>query len=229
MTALEVAGWADFQARLVQAKSAVAGVAKDGRNSQQGYDYATVEGMLRAVRGPLAEHGINLSVSLVDVHRDAITSGRGAQGERITVTVAFTLRDTKSEAFTTHHWAGVGEDYGDKAIGKAYTSAVKTFIRTEWLLPTGDDPEADKHVPVVDIPEHAQRADSPRLQSAGEAMSAVIGAEPARAMVKNLRELNGSELSIGQVAALYALASAVAAQREAEAILDNARNQEADA
>ena len=35
------------------------------------------------------------------------------------------------------------DDYGDKAYGKAYTNAVKTFVRTAWLLPTGDAHEAE--------------------------------------------------------------------------------------
>jgi hypothetical protein len=54
--------------------------------------------------------------------------------------VRFTFTDGREELEV--RWHGEGQDYGDKAYGKAYTNAVKTFVRTAWLLPTEhDDPE----------------------------------------------------------------------------------------
>jgi hypothetical protein len=40
-------------------------------------------------------------------------------------------------------WAGEGDDPADKGLGKAYTNAIKTFARLQFLIPQGDDPEAD--------------------------------------------------------------------------------------
>ena len=41
-------------------------------------------------------------------------------------------------------WAGQGDDPADKGLGKAYTNAIKTFLREQFLIPQGDDPEADE-------------------------------------------------------------------------------------
>lgn len=195
-----------FHARLVRAKSAVAGVAKDGRNSQQNYDFASVEGVLRAIRGPLAEHGINFSVSTTKLEREQITSGRGAVGERLTVYVRYTLHDTLSEESTVHDWIGVGEDYGDKAIGKAYSAAIKTFVLSEWQLPKGDDPEGDRHVPNVVLPWFASPAPRDELAAFGELASSLVGRDQAVGLVQFIREANGADVTHGQVRALMDLA-----------------------
>ena len=38
---------------------------------------------------------------------------------------------------------GAGDDGADKGLYKAYTGAVKYFLMKTFLIPTGDDPEAD--------------------------------------------------------------------------------------
>lgn len=200
-----------FQARLVKAKAAVDGVKKDGRNSQQNYDFASVEGILRAIRGPLHENGINLSTSTTKLERETITSGRGGTGERLTVHLQYSLRDTLSQESTAHSWIGVGEDFGDKAISKAYTSALKTFILSEWQLPKGEDPEADKHVPTVSLPWYCAPAETTQIAELGATLTPLIGRDAAAALVKQIRQDNQSEVCAGQVRALLILAMAVPA------------------
>ena len=41
-------------------------------------------------------------------------------------------------------WAGSGDDPADKGLYSAYTGAVKYFLMKAFLIPTGDDPEADE-------------------------------------------------------------------------------------
>lgn len=133
-----------FKQRWAAAQAEVGRIAKRGRNTQQNYDFASVEDILDAIRGPLLTRGIVLTQTMDHnlVKVEEITASSGAKGQRMTVWVDFTLRDAWSDETIEAHWPGVGEDYGDKAIGKALTSAMKTWLRGTWLLPTGDDPEA---------------------------------------------------------------------------------------
>lgn len=128
-------------ARIAEAMAETEAVAKTGENKDQGYKFASAEAILAAARGPLLRRGIILTPSVVDVDEREIQSRGGTKGSRVIIQVRFTFTDGIETLESD--WRGEGQDYGDKAFGKAYTNAVKTYIRTAWLLPTEhDDPEA---------------------------------------------------------------------------------------
>lgn len=115
------------------------------RQANQGaggnYKYAGAEAILAAVRAPLFRRGVTVLPDLEEAIEHTIRSSNDKEGTRIVITVAFEFSDGVSTI--VKRWKGEGQDYGDKAFGKAYTNAVKTFVRTAWLLPTEhDDPEA---------------------------------------------------------------------------------------
>lgn len=125
--------------KLVEAISEVSHVEKDGFNEHFKYKFASAEAILAALRGPLLSRGI-----LLLPHLSAVTTRAGARNSTITtVEVEFTLRDAESGEQYVATWAGQGDDPSDKGLGKAYTSAIKTFLRETFMLPLGDDPEAD--------------------------------------------------------------------------------------
>jgi len=122
----------------------VEGVTKDGRNTFHGYDYTTAETILRAIRNPLAENGLALMPSLDSIEERTIKTAKGGESTITTVWVTFKLVDSETGQEAEMRWAGQGDDPADKGLGKAYTNAIKTFLREQFLLPQGDDPEADK-------------------------------------------------------------------------------------
>jgi hypothetical protein len=122
----------------------VEGVTKDGRNTFHGYDYTTAETILRAIRDPLAENGLALMPSLDSIEERTIKTAKGGESTITTVWVTFKLVDSETGQEAEMRWAGQGDDPADKGLGKAYTNAIKTFLREQFLLPQGDDPEADK-------------------------------------------------------------------------------------
>lgn len=127
-------------ARIAAAMLEAKQVTKSSRNTQQNYNFASAEQILAAVREPLFKRDIILVPSVLGYDEQSITSGKGAEGSRVIIDVEFTFSDGLE--VIRNRWRGEGQDYGDKAFGKAYTNAVKTFIRTAWLLPTDhDDPE----------------------------------------------------------------------------------------
>ena len=130
-------------AKLAEVVLEVNNVEKDGHNDFQNYDYTSAEELLRAVRGPLASRNVVLVPSVQMVDERAIVTPKGKASTVTTVTVSFTFVD--GETGQTHEcaWAGTGDDASDKGLYKAYTGAIKTFLRNAFLLPMGDDPEGD--------------------------------------------------------------------------------------
>lgn len=134
---------ADLAAAMLNA----AAVHKSQRNTDQNYDYAGAEQILAAVRGPLLERGIVLTQRTVDVRLFEVVSTNNKKGTGVVVEVEFTFHHGPTgDTLVIPGWRGSATDYGDKAIQKAYTNAVKTFIRSQWLLPT-DTENTDAPLP----------------------------------------------------------------------------------
>lgn len=121
--------------KLVEVMAEVTSVEKDGHNDFHDYDYTTAEAMLAAIRGPLSERGIILCPSVMAVEK---------QGTLTTMHLSIDIRDSESDEKINAIWYGTGDDKGDKGLYKAYTGALKTFLRAQFLLPMEHDPEADE-------------------------------------------------------------------------------------
>lgn len=129
---------------LAAAMLAAREVKKSSRNTDQNYDYASIEQILGAIRGPLLERSMIVNARTVDLVLNPVTSKQGSQGTSAIVTVDFEyLHGPTGDKLVSDGWRGQGVDYGDKAISKAYTSAAKSFIKLEWLLSTDADQHAD--------------------------------------------------------------------------------------
>lgn len=126
--------------KLLAAAIQIENIDKDGHNDHFDYDFASAENILRHVRGPLADEGLWLIPKL-----KGITQRQGGRSNSTitTATVEFSLIDVLTRDSVVCEWAGEGDDPSDKGLSKAYTAAIKTFLRTTLLLPLGDDPEAD--------------------------------------------------------------------------------------
>jgi hypothetical protein len=131
-------------AKLAEIVAEVEGVAKSGKNTFHKYDYTTAEEMLRAIRGPLAQRKIALMPELINISERELKTAKGGVSIITTVRMSFTFMDGETGQEHTCGWAGQGDDPGDKGLAKAYTNAIKTFLREQFLIPQGDDPEADE-------------------------------------------------------------------------------------
>jgi hypothetical protein len=131
-------------AKIAQVVTEVGEVAKTGTNDFHGYKYVTAETILTALRKPLAEKQVALLSSVTAIEERAYKTSRGNESIITTVHVDFTFVDGATGEMHRCSWAGQGDDPADKGLGKAYTNAIKTFLREQFLLPQGDDPEGDK-------------------------------------------------------------------------------------
>lgn len=129
-------------AKLCAVMAAVERVPKRGRNEHFGYSYATEGDVLDSVRKSLAEHGIFLSYTVTGLHEREVPTRSGSQF--ITrIDIEFTFHDATSADKLTFKTVGEGMDGGDKGAYKALTGALKFALTKTFLIPTGDDPEAD--------------------------------------------------------------------------------------
>lgn len=208
--------------RIAEAMNEAAEVTKSATNEHHGYKYASAEAMLKAVRGPLFERSIILTTHLVG-HREAPAGGKSI---RTTVLVDFVFRDGLSaEVLRIDGWQGSADDTQDKGIGKAYTSAIKTFLRTQWLLPTEhDDPEkvTPPNLPAWSAP--LTEEDGRRLFV--QALADLTGEEnAAKAFDLTARHLGGP---VPRVAADVVHIAATAVRASLQAELERARAAQGD-
>ena len=131
-------------AKLAEVMAEIGYVQKRGRNKFHGYDYVTEADLVDAVREKLAKRNVVVIPSVTAIDERPVTSDKGKHSTITTVRVAFTFCDGDSGEMHRAEWAGAGDDPADKGLYKAYTGAVKYFLMKSFLIPTGDDPEADE-------------------------------------------------------------------------------------
>jgi hypothetical protein len=120
--------------KIAKVMSQVSRVPKNGYNSFHKYNYATESDLTESIRPILQEAGLAFFSNVLDQSRE---------GEFTKVQMEFTLADIETgEVMKSIYW-GEGQDKGDKGLYKAYTGATKYFLMKTFLIPTGDDPEAD--------------------------------------------------------------------------------------
>ena len=128
-------------AKIAKVMEAVGYVAKTGTNSAQGYKFVQASAVADKVREQLSK----LNVSMTPTQVDVLSEGLTPSGKQSLLTLRFTwtLTDGDSGETLSFQSVGTGADSGDKAAYKAATGALKYALLTGFLIPTGDDPEAD--------------------------------------------------------------------------------------
>jgi hypothetical protein len=148
--------------KLARVVEAVERIPKRGHNTFHGYDYATEGDIVAAIREELAKRNIMLIPSVQNHERHDVTTKKGERGDPLTVLhMTFTFVDGETGEREAHAWLGVGQDGGDKGAYKAMTGAAKYFLLKTFLMPTGDDPEAEAGEPQR---QPLQRREEPRSE-----------------------------------------------------------------
>lgn len=181
----------DLVSALAEAMLNSADVAKDAVNSQHNYSYASGDAILAAVRVPLLSAGIILTAQPVEWEITEIKGGADG-GLSASVYMDFTFRHGSSgETLAITRWKGKAHDYpGDKVESKAYGVAVKTFVKSQWLLSTGgQDGGAPPAGP--ELPGWAGPARPEREREMVEVLTRVIGRPQAATIAKGVAESCG--------------------------------------
>lgn len=112
-------------------------IAKDKFNDFHKYPYTSEKAIKEAVHEQLVNHGILFNLNFVDLIRTD-------NSNLLFLVFEYTFTNVENPAdFIKGQFIGSGEDKGDKAVYKAITGAIKYLLTSSFLIPTGDDPEAD--------------------------------------------------------------------------------------
>jgi hypothetical protein len=158
-------------AKLAEVMAAVERIPKRGRNTFHNYEYATEADIVAAIRKELAERKVILLPAVLDETRVPV----GEKGSHLTtLSLEFEFLDGESGESIRKPWKGYGTDKDDKGGYKAMTGGEKYFLLKTFLIPTGDDPEADKG-------QERDRGESrrPQARTRGSSDSTPVGARPS--------------------------------------------------
>lgn len=126
--------------KLAAVMAAIERIQKRGHNDFHNYNYATEADIVTAIRIELASRHIMLLPAITGCTREHV----GEKGMVLTtLTMEFTFLDGVSGETLTRPWLGAGTDKEDKGAYKAMTGGEKYFLLKTFLIPTGDDPEAN--------------------------------------------------------------------------------------
>jgi hypothetical protein len=129
--------------KIAKVMSEVHRVPKNGYNSFHKYHYATESDLNEHIRPIMADAGLAFFSTVLEEKRIEFTNNKNERDYLTQVWMLFTLADCDTGARLISRFKGEGQDRGDKGAYKAYTGATKYFLMKTFLIPTGDDPEAD--------------------------------------------------------------------------------------
>jgi len=167
-------------AKLVEVSKAVERIPKNGTNAFHGYKYAMEADVSETVRKELAGRGIVFVPSVVSTSHREIQTAKGKTDQLVTVVLTCKFTDAETGETVEFGAAGEGYDSGDKGLYKAITGAVKYALMKFFLIPTGDDPEADHRT-------DAATAESPSQSRTQQAAAFVGTRQPAAAPAPQAR------------------------------------------
>lgn len=150
-------------AKLAEVMAAVERIPKRGWNDFHKYHFATEADIAEALRTELASRNVMLIPGISGMEREKV----GEKGQVLTTLfMSMTFFDAETGETIERPWLGAGTDKEDKGAYKAITGGEKYFLLKTFLIPTGDDPEAETPAILPPAPRPQTAAPLPP-QSAG--------------------------------------------------------------
>ena len=130
--------------KLLEVSKAIKYLEKDKRNTQQGYKYLSEAKIKEVFKKAFEDNGILFNFSTDNVREYEISPTRNGTKQFVTIANGkYSFIDVDSDHELNGTWFGSGTDTGDKGLYKAITGGIKYVLNTNFLIPTGDDPEKD--------------------------------------------------------------------------------------
>ena len=127
----------------VQGDLAKVGIAKDRRNSGQGYNFRGIDDVYAALSPLLAKYGLVIIPRVIErVVVERAAKGGGALFN-VTVKAEFDFIAAEDGSIHTASTYGEAMDSGDKATNKAMSAAYKYAAFMTFAIPTEGDNDAD--------------------------------------------------------------------------------------
>ena len=127
----------------VSADMASAGISKDRKNAQQGYNFRGVDDMYNALAYPLSRRGLCILPRVLAREVVERTTAKGSALFYVTAEVEFDFVSAKDGSKHTVKTFGEAMDSADKATNKAMSAAYKYAVMQVFCIPTVGDNDAD--------------------------------------------------------------------------------------
>ena len=136
----------DIYGALAAIAAEVGSVAKDRKNTSQGYKFRGIDDMYDALHALMAKHGVVSVPEVLDYQREerASNSGKALISTLARVKYTFYAKDGSSVAAIT---TGEGMDSGDKSANKAMAGAHKYALVQVFSIPTGENADSENEDP----------------------------------------------------------------------------------
>lgn len=161
-------------ARLAAVEAAVSRIPKTGFNERQNYHYVTESDVMDCIRSTLAAQGVIIRHDVAEMKSEWRDTKSGGAMQWVSVRLTFTAHADNGETLDLGCMWGQGTDSAEKAIYKAVTGAVKYKLLKQFLMSSGDDPEAEKK------PIHRERGTEQRPEPRAERPSGAPTTLPDR-------------------------------------------------
>lgn len=131
--------------KLSQVSRDCAYIEKKGTNVAQKYSYVTAADVIAKANESMARNGLVATTGFTLISQKSRITKTGSLERHAIVQAQMVITDMDDMRNTVTVTAlGSGSDYGDKAIMKAQTAAMKYAWIAALNIATGDDPEADE-------------------------------------------------------------------------------------
>ena len=163
------------------------GLAKDSRNTQQGYSFRGIDAVYNAVSPLLAEHGLCILPRVLARECVERQSNKGSALFYVTLEVEFDFVCSEDGSRHTIKTFGEAMDSADKATNKAMSAAYKYAVIQAFAIPTEGDNDADAHTHEV-VPMHKDDDKPPPMPDS--VLADWLAAISAASDINELRALN---------------------------------------
>lgn len=133
-------------------KRMVSEIEKGGRNTMQNFDYITYGQMYAKVSNLLEKVGLDITASIKDVKENTFKNKKGNDVFNITIEGEISVVDTDTGYSELHKWFSQGFDFGDKALTKANTFLMKSWLQSNLLIASDKDPDGETIIDSRDEP-----------------------------------------------------------------------------
>jgi len=136
----------NLRQKLLEVSRAIKYLKKDKRNTGQNYNYLSEAKIKEIIKAEFEKQGVLFNYSTEDITQYEISPTHKGTKQFVTNvkgTYRFIDADDVNGVHIDGTWAGSGMDTGDKGLYKAITGGIKYVLNTNFLIPSGDDPEND--------------------------------------------------------------------------------------
>jgi hypothetical protein len=135
---------ADVHAGIIEVMSSLGTLSKDNENKFDKYEYASIDDFIHFVRGHCFRAGIYIEQDEAEAKLVDVSKKDGKPMAMWWAQFAFTVRHVGGTHIGPLKRSVMVQANGAQAAGSAQSYALKQFMRSMFLIPTGDADDPDK-------------------------------------------------------------------------------------